>query len=378
MKIALLGNLAGVSNEVLLGLRREGIDARLFITSSDISNTFGNDNLQIDPAWVSLLDPFPSLARIPSFLRSVVRDISAKPFDLLKFDLLHSHTAALNFSIGAFGLYSEMRLRPYLAFATGSDFREMKSTLGINGYMLEKHFRRAKRVLLLNTDMLALRNKLDLPRAEFFPFVINEQEYSPEYVARPSWLNGKFLCFMMSNLDFGIADNKLGRNSMKHNDRFLHAIAEYRKENQNIHAIVIDRGPDRELAKNLVADLGIANNVTFMSELSRAERIRYIRMSDVVVDQFHVGAFGLGALEALAVGKPLITYLKLEGLDECYSDPPPILNAQSSADIVSQLRGVQSLVFRHDLSQRARDWLLRHHSRDVVIQRLINLYRISI
>lgn len=374
MRIALVGNLAGVSNEVLLGLRSAGVDATLFITLSDVRNTFNEDCTQVDPAWVSLLDRLPVLAKFPGSLRSIIRDITAQPLNLRGFDLLHSHTCALNFSIGAFGLYSMMGLRPYLAFATGSDFREMKSQVGMNRYMTEQHFRRAKKVLLLNTDMLSIKDSFGFPEAEFFPFVLNEDEYSPAHIDRPSWLQGKFLCFMMSNLDFGITDNKIGRNSMKYNDRFLHAIAQYRLENPLVHAIVLDRGPDKEVAKQLVSDLGISDCVTFVPELNRVERIRYMRMADIVADQFYIGAFGLGALEALSLGKPLLTYLNENCIGECYAEPPPILNAQTTAEILAQLRRADSQDFREDLSLRARRWLLRNHSRHIVIQRLVDLY----
>lgn len=376
MRVAIIGNIAGVANEVLIGLRSKGVEAQLFITASDIPNTFGPGREKIDPKWVTILDrQSRSSNRLSIFKRIILRELTFQSLRLLRFDIIHSHTAALNFSFSSYILYSKIRLVPYLAFATGSDYREVvQFGSGFIAEMTKEHFRKANKMLLLNTDMVKIPPTSDFERPIFFPFVINEEKYSPKHVEKPVELQGKLLCFMMSRLDFGISDMQNNRSSMKGNEKFFFAFRDYIEKFGNAHAIVVDRGSDKDYAKTLIKELGIEEYITFVPELNELERVNFMRMADVVLDQFQIGAFGLGALEALSVGKPLITFFDNETVPFCYDHPPPILNAQSSEEIFHQLVEVSKKDVREKYSLNSRNWILRHHSREVVVPKLIDLY----
>jgi len=376
LRVAIIGNIAGVANEVLIGLRSKGIHAQLFITASDIPNTFGPGREKINPKWVSILDPLSqNRTKMPALLRIFLRELTFQSLRLLKFNIIHSHTAALNFSLSSYFLYSKIRVLPYVAFATGSDYRELvQYGRGILAKITKEHFRKANKMLLLNIDMVKILPPPNFDNPSFFPFVINEKKHSPLRVSKPSGLKGKLLCFMMSRLDFGINDLQTNRSSMKGNEKFFFAFKDYIEKFGGAHAIVVDRGSDRDYARILIRDLGIEDMVTFVPELNELERINYMRMADVVLDQFQIGALGLGALEALSLGKPLISFFDNETARYCYDEPPPILNAQSSQEIFEQLVRVSKKDTREKYSRDSRRWILRHHSRDVVIPKIIDLY----
>jgi glycosyltransferase involved in cell wall biosynthesis len=147
-----------------------------------------------------------------------------------------------------------------------------------------------------------------------------------------------FILFHPSHLDWGKSDNSAGRNSTKGNDRFIRAFSRLVKDHHvNARLVILDRGPDRVLARKLVCDLGMEKSVTWRKELSRDEYLAAARSSDVVVDQFDVGGFGGIAWEAMCLGKPVLGYINQECNELAYWGVPPILNAHTEDEILETL-----------------------------------------
>ena len=384
MKVAILGNLAGVAKEVVIALRERGIKADLYISNSDNDNTFRDMEGQqtLFKEYVHFIEPkaigagATVLHRLVHFFVRIGFQYRVV-FKLLSYDVVHVHTAALNFSALSYLLFVKLRVKPYLAFATGSDIREVAQfDQSGRGRRTRNFFRNARNTLLLNNDMLSFAGALGIPHYEFFPFMINEDKHSARpNVHRPEKYHGKLLCFMMSNLDFGIQDSGVHRRALKRNDRFFKALSEFVKIDSNIHAIVLDRGADRLIARDLVRDLGLEKYVTFHPQMTELERIEHLNFSDVVIDQFDPGSFGLGALEALSIGKPLITYFRMDCVPKTYQDEIPILNAQTPEEILMRLFEARDSLLRAGIGRKARAWVLKHHSRKVVLHRLLNLYK---
>ena len=107
--------------------------------------------------------------------------------------------------------------------------------------------------------------------------------------------------------------------------------------------------------------------------ISNAEVLELMRGADVVVDQLIGGNFGLTALEAMALGKPVVAYLADLSIvlapDEC-----PIINANPDT-IQDVLRRV--IEARHTLGEvgrRSRAYVERHYSVAALAARLKQLY----
>ncbi len=60
--------------------------------------------------------------------------------------------------------------------------------------------------------------------------------------------------------------------------------------------------------------VGIAFDLRMVENTDRLEAIEIYRQADIIADQFVIGAFGVFALECLALGKPVLTYLDHEHL----------------------------------------------------------------
>src|SRR5207245_10852830 len=106
-------------------------------------------------------------------------------------------------------------------------------------------------------------------------------------------------------------------------------------------------------------------------------RARYAR-ADIVVDQLRAGWHGVFALESMALGKPVVTYLKpdvVEKSAEGYGIRIPIV--PTTADTLA--RDIEPLVaqpaLRKELGAKSRAYVEQVHDIDRVADRLLDVYR---
>jgi len=106
-------------------------------------------------------------------------------------------------------------------------------------------------------------------------------------------------------------------------------------------------------------------------------RERYAR-ADIVVDQLNAGWHGVFALEAMALGKPVVTYLKPEIVDRSaagFGVRIPIVPATKET-LVDALRPlVESPALRREVGAASRAYVEQVHDIDRVADRLVAVYR---
>jgi glycosyltransferase involved in cell wall biosynthesis len=203
---------------------------------------------------------------------------------------------------------------------------------------------------IANAAELRLRNAVVLP----FPFRPIDVAPAPPERARREGL----VLFHPSNLDWGATDQRLGRTSTKGNDRFLRALARFVAETDRpVRLIALDRGPDRELARELVTELGLSEIVQWRGALSHAALYGMIQDADVVVDQFDVGGMGGIAWESMALGTPVLTYLHPSSDRLSFDVPTPVLNAYTEDEILQKLRLLADPDVLRDRRRRVLDWM---------------------
>lgn len=91
---------------------------------------------------------------------------------------------------------------------------------------------------------------------------------------------------------------------VKGHQYFLKAAAKILKERQNIHFLVVGSGPERDDLEELTDSLGITKHVTFTGFISNVYDL-IPELNLLVVPSLWEG-FGLTALEAMAVGVPVV------------------------------------------------------------------------
>ena len=127
-----------------------------------------------------------------------------------------------------------------------------------------------------------------------------------------------------------------------------------------------------EACAQLPVDLDIVEGLPH--ELARE---RYAR-ADIVVDQLNAGWHGVFALESMALGKPVVTYLKpdvVEKSAEGYGIRLPVVPATKET-LVEALRPlVESPQLRREIGAAGRAYVEQVHDIDRVADRLLDVYR---
>ncbi len=127
-----------------------------------------------------------------------------------------------------------------------------------------------------------------------------------------------------------------------------------------------------EACSQLPVDLDLVEGVPH-----EQARERYAK-ADIIIDQLLVGWHGVFALEAMALGKPVITFLKPDVVEKSaagYGVRLPIVSATPET-LVDQLRPlVESPALRREIGAASRAYVEQVHDIDHVADRLIDLYR---
>jgi len=112
--------------------------------------------------------------------------------------------------------------------------------------------------------------------------------------------------------------------------------------------------------------------------LPHAEAMRQYRHADLAIDQLKVGWYGAFAVEMMALGKPVVCYIRdadLRHLPPAMAEELPVIRAtpDSLLDVLSDLmHAPQRLV---ELGQRSRAFVQRWHDPLKIARRLLQLYR---
>jgi glycosyltransferase involved in cell wall biosynthesis len=105
-------------------------------------------------------------------------------------------------------------------------------------------------------------------------------------------------------------------------------------------------------------------------------RERYAR-ADIVVDQLNAGWHGVFALEAMALGKPVVAHLKpdvVERSADAYGVRVPIVPATADTLVEALTPLVENPGFRRELGVAGRAYVERVHDIDYVADRLLEIY----
>lgn len=103
------------------------------------------------------------------------------------------------------------------------------------------------------------------------------------------------------------------------------------------------------------------------------QAIEIYQRADIIVDQLLIGSYGIFTAEAMALGKPVICYIR-EDLLDTYPQELPIVSA-SPDNLYEQLKIlVENPGLRHTLGLRGREYAEKYHDSLKIAKQLIDLY----
>lgn len=299
-----------------------------------------------------------------------------KPGELLA--LARSARMVLTFT-GALGLTLRWRwplrkllgLPPVLNYPTGSDFSELMA----QDSPVARFYRYFVRTCDLNAAFAyphilknILRYKVDNIAFLRHPYLL------PEPRPGDARASDRLRFFHPSHLDFKVNDNGQHRNSSKGNDRFLRALLRALDAGLDAECLMLDRGPDRTVARQMIEATPHAQRFVWLPHLNREDFFATMASADIVVDQFDVGGLGGIAVEAMALGKPVLLYLDQACVPIVYPEPPPVLNAFSEDEIHDRIVTHADRDALAALGQDARAWVHRNHSWETCLDTFLFYY----
>jgi len=104
------------------------------------------------------------------------------------------------------------------------------------------------------------------------------------------------------------------------------------------------------------------------------DAIKWYKKADIIVDQLHVGWYGVVTLEAMALGKPVVVYIREELLDK-YEHKVPIQNANPDTIKESLRELIKDFDKRAELGRLSRKYVEEVHDVRKVVPELISIYK---
>jgi len=118
---------------------------------------------------------------------------------------------------------------------------------------------------------------------------------------------------------------------------------------------------------------GLPFDFQLIEGMAHEEAVDWYRRADVVVDQLLIGWYGVLTIEGLALGKPVLTYVR-DDLLESFTPEIPIHNANPD-NVKDQLRElITDYELRRSLAERGRSFVEQVHDIRAVAATLRELY----
>ena len=365
MKIGLVMNMANNQWMIAKALRRAGVDAELIINAKDFgmglphweeAKIVGVDPYSIDLAELSNYYRLPGWVKVwdPKDLHVSPQNVIDLLYMLKGYDLLQLSTPSV--------VYLQFMGKKFIVHEAGW-IRNFTFLDGAAEKLARRGYSKAECVVMTNPDCYSLLGKIRYRKEVFIPFVVETDRYKPN----PAERTDDRLNFFHPTRHFW---------KVKGNDRLITAFGRFIDEGYKAKLVMMDWGTleDTEQSKNLVKKLGLERNVEWLSPVSKPLLIELYNQSDVVFDQFVLGSYGTTAPEAMGCGKPVVMYLEKYWNTKCYGETAPVVNARTVDEILEAMIALTDPGLRRKLGGQARDYVMKHHSPEVVAKRYVQLY----
>lgn len=226
--------------------------------------------------------------------------------------------------------------------------------------------------MLPNADRLLEELGVGEDRRVFFlPAEIWRNEYAPYprnkilrlfNVARLQWRKppGDFVC----ELDY------------KGTDVLIRGLGLFVRENRTpIEIRFVKKGVDLDITREMIREEGIESSVTWRDEMDQNRLYDEYRNADIVSEHFGMGSIGMGAVDAMAVGRPVIANGSPDVFTRALGETPPICRATTAEEVRSQLvRLAADRDLREAIGKQSRSYVEKYctpeHAARIIVEKL--------
>ena len=133
------------------------------------------------------------------------------------------------------------------------------------------------------------------------------------------------------------------------------------------HVTLIGDGPERKALERLAASLGMNGDITFSGQMDREAALAEMAGADLVVVPSRHESFGLVALEAMALGKPVVAS-RVGGLPEILNGADALLVEPDEPNTLALAidRALEKVKENSGFGMRNREWATNFSARRMV------------
>ena len=236
--------------------------------------------------------------------------------------------------------------RPVIGHAHGTDLRSSLKHK-IWGRIVRYNLERCKKILVSTPDLLSVTREYR-EDAEYIPNPVDTSVYYP----KPHSSRGeKLKVLVAARCDW----------KAKGTDKVIRALSRIKNE---FEVYIIQYGKDFNKTLKLASSLGLRLNV--LPKVPHNRINEYYWSADIVIGSIGAGVLGMVALEAIACGRPVITYISSKYPE--YKDFP-LKDVNSIEKIVKAIKDVDVKLWRKQYA-----YLEKNHKPDAIINKLLQIY----
>ncbi len=160
------------------------------------------------------------------------------------------------------------------------------------------------------------------------------------------------------------------------NDKVLQALALVRASGRTCGLVTTARGKDVETSKILASQLGVADMIEWKPVMPRPRLWREYLEGDAVIDRFGAGSFSDAALDAMLLGRRVISQVDAAQAGLFFGAAPPIYGCKTPEDIARAM--IRVIDDPADLAMdgaKNQAWATRYHSSERILALQVDAYR---
>jgi glycosyltransferase involved in cell wall biosynthesis len=258
-------------------------------------------------------------------------------------DVYHAHYLLQDCYIAA-----RLGKKPLIGHAHGTDLRtSLNHTLW--GRIVRRNLKKCDKVLVSTPDVLSIAKQFR-EDAEYLPNPVDTEFFYPKPIREHS---GRKRVLIASDSNWKV----------KGTDITIRGLSMIRND---VEVSIIEHGVDFRKTVALSSSLGLHLNI--LPKVPHEKLDEYYWEADVVIDRFKLGSLGMVSLEAIACGRPVVTYVPSEFQE--YAEFP-LKDVHTEEKVAGAIEDADN-----DLWKKEHNYLMMEHETNSVIERLLKLYNL--
>jgi glycosyltransferase involved in cell wall biosynthesis len=237
--------------------------------------------------------------------------------------------------------------KPLIGHAHGSDLRtSLKHTLWSR--IVRYNLKKCDKVLVSTPDILPIAKQFRRD-AEYLPNPIDMTIFYPKPIVQHEGKKKRILIASDSSW------------SVKGTDVAIRALS---KIKDKVEVNIIAHGVDFERTLSLASSLFLRVNI--LPKVPHEKVNQYYWDADVVIDRFKLGSLGMVSLEAIACGRPVVTYVSSEFPE--YKDFP-LKDVNTDEEVAKAVEEADVKLWQKEFL-----YLKKNHKTETIVKKLLSIY----